>query len=164
MLWPQPTPSSTIMHRFAHLFKKWNRRPIGHDVEFAYNYCPGETVPPFSLKIPTTETSLAIQWLRFCASKAGSMSLIPGQQTKMPHATQQGQKKKKKNAVIFYLPYTITKTQLYDSFHPFWGKSEGGHTLSNVLPNKWTSLTHKAQKFYEQVDGQLRLLGHLYYV
>ena len=38
-----------------------------------------------SLLIPGT--SLAIQWLRFCASNAGGMGSIPGQGTKIPHAT-----------------------------------------------------------------------------
>ena len=30
-------------------------------------------------------TSLAIQWLRFCASSAGGTGLIPGQRIKIPH-------------------------------------------------------------------------------
>ena len=40
-------------------------------------------------------TSLAIQWLRLCASTAGGTGLIPGQGTKIPYATQYGKKKKK---------------------------------------------------------------------
>ena len=32
-------------------------------------------------------TSLAVQWLRLCASNTGGVGLIPGQGTKMPHAT-----------------------------------------------------------------------------
>ena len=31
--------------------------------------------------------SLTVQWLRLCASNAGGQSLIPGQRTKIPHAT-----------------------------------------------------------------------------
>ena len=31
-------------------------------------------------------TSLAVQWLRFCASIEVSMGSIPGQGTKIPHA------------------------------------------------------------------------------
>ena len=38
--------------------------------------------------------------LRFCASNAGSMSLIPSQQTKIPQATQQGQKKECGNILL----------------------------------------------------------------
>ena len=37
-------------------------------------------------------TSLAVQWLRFCASTAGGTGSIPGQGTEIPHATQCGQK------------------------------------------------------------------------
>ena len=38
-------------------------------------------------------TSLAVQWLRLRAPNAGGMGWIPGQGTKIPHATQHGQKK-----------------------------------------------------------------------
>ena len=42
-------------------------------------------------------TSLVVQWLRFCASNARSAGSIPGWGTKIPHAVQHGQKKKKKS-------------------------------------------------------------------
>ena len=41
-------------------------------------------------------TSLVVQWLRLCVSNARGVGLIPGQGTKIPHAIQCGQKKKKK--------------------------------------------------------------------
>ena len=41
-------------------------------------------------------TSLAVQWLRLLAPNAGDMGSIPGQETKIPHATQHGQKQKQK--------------------------------------------------------------------
>ena len=41
-------------------------------------------------------TSLAVRWLRLCASTAGATDLILGWGTKIPHATRCGQKKKKK--------------------------------------------------------------------
>ena len=37
-------------------------------------------------------TSLAVQWLSFCASNAGGIGSIPGLGTKIPHAGQRGQK------------------------------------------------------------------------
>ena len=37
-----------------------------------------------------------VRWLRVCASKAEGTGSAPSQGTKIPHATQQGQKKKKK--------------------------------------------------------------------
>ena len=39
-------------------------------------------------------TSLAVQWLRLCASQAGGVGLIPGQGTEIPHAAWCGQKRK----------------------------------------------------------------------
>ena len=39
-------------------------------------------------------TSLAVQWLRLCASNAGGAGSIPGRGTKVPHATWCGQKNK----------------------------------------------------------------------
>ena len=46
-------------------------------------------------KIRGFGTSLAFQWLRLCASDAERAGLIPGQGTKIPHAVQHRQKKKK---------------------------------------------------------------------
>ena len=42
-----------------------------------------------------TGTSLVVQWLRLCTPSAGGMGSIPGQRTKIPHAMQHSQKKKK---------------------------------------------------------------------
>ena len=46
-----------------------------------------------SFKVHDHKTSLVIQWLRLCASNAGDVGLIPGQGTKISHATWHGQKK-----------------------------------------------------------------------
>ena len=40
-------------------------------------------------------TSLAVQWLRLCASAAGGVGLIPGRGTEILRAAQHGQKIKK---------------------------------------------------------------------
>ena len=45
---------------------------------------------------PPTETYLAVQWFRLHVLNAGSMGLIPGQQTKILHTTLCSKKKKKK--------------------------------------------------------------------
>ena len=42
-------------------------------------------------------TSLAVQCLELHVSTAGSMGLVPGRPTEIPHATRHGQKKKKTN-------------------------------------------------------------------
>ena len=41
-------------------------------------------------------TSLVVQWLRLRTSTAGDTGSIPGRETKILHAAQHGQKKKKK--------------------------------------------------------------------
>ena len=49
--------------------------------------------------------SLAVQWLRLCASSAGGAGSIPGRGTKIPHAVQHGQilkSNKNKNKNIFF--------------------------------------------------------------
>ena len=45
---------------------------------------------PFSneFKVRPEGTSLLVQWLRLSASNAGGLGLIPGQETKIPHAVQ----------------------------------------------------------------------------
>ena len=45
-------------------------------------------------------TSLAVQWLRLRTSAAGGAGSIPGRGTKIPHATQHGQKKRKKERSV----------------------------------------------------------------
>ena len=47
-------------------------------------------------KFPSLWTSLAVQWLRLCASNAGGTGSIPDWGTKIPRASKRGQKKKKK--------------------------------------------------------------------
>ena len=49
-----------------------------------------------------------VHWLIRHASNAGDMDMIPGQGTKMSHATQSGQKKKKKWG-IFELEFYLEK-------------------------------------------------------
>ena len=39
-------------------------------------------------------TSLAIHWLRFCVSNEGGMNSVPGQGTKISHATRREKNKK----------------------------------------------------------------------
>ena len=46
--------------------------------------------------IVTEGPSLAVQWLRLCASTAKSMSFIPDWETKILHATQRSQHFKKR--------------------------------------------------------------------
>ena len=48
----------------------------------------------------TLGTSLVVQWLRLLAPNAGGMGPIPGQGTKIPHATWHDQKKKKEKKTL----------------------------------------------------------------
>jgi len=45
-------------------------------------------------------TSLTGQWLRLHTSTAGDMGLIPGLETKIPHAAWRSQKKKKRHPAL----------------------------------------------------------------
>ena len=52
-------------------------------------------------KCPSTDewrTSLAVQWLRLCASTAGGEGLIPGRGIKIPHAGGYSKKKKEEKS------------------------------------------------------------------
>ena len=62
-------------------------------------------------------TSLAVQWLRLCASTAGAVGLIPGWGTKIPRAAQCGPtKKKKKRRINRYLLSTKLFQNLLGTF------------------------------------------------
>ena len=57
-------------------------------------------------------TSLEVQWLRLCTSIAGDSGLIPGQETKIPHAVWCGQNKTKQKLNVhgsWYLPLEFLK-------------------------------------------------------
>ena len=51
-------------------------------------------------------TSLVVQWLRLHASSAGGVGSIPVWETKIPHATWHGQKKKK-NVILLHVKYHL---------------------------------------------------------
>ena len=52
----------------------------------------------FCVKYQWRGTSLVVQWLRLCAPNAGGTGSIPGQGTKIPHATRHSPKEKKKKS------------------------------------------------------------------
>ena len=54
-------------------------------------------------EVQDSGTSLAVQWLRLCASNAKGVGSIPGWGTKIPHAIWRGQEniKKKKRGTGF---------------------------------------------------------------
>ena len=63
-------------------------------------------------------TSVAVQWLRFCPSNAGSAGSIPGQGTKIPHAVWHGQKKikeRKKTEIEDHIDCLIKKKMNYSA-------------------------------------------------
>ena len=51
-------------------------------------------------KLRDEGTSLAVQWLRLCASTAGGAGLIPTRETKIPHAMCAAKKFKKKTTKL----------------------------------------------------------------
>ena len=91
-------------------------------------------------------TSLAVQWLRLCASNAGDMGLIPGRGTKIPHATRHGQKKLKKKSVLKNWAETSTITQC------------GGDRFHNLGPGK---LFLKLQQYCWEGNQNPELLQYI---
>ena len=72
--------------------------PQGNEQVFTYNEAHSWEEDFHSKKKKIASgTSLAVQWLRLQASTEGGVGPIPGWGTKIPHAMQRGQKKKKKN-------------------------------------------------------------------
>ena len=61
-----------------------------------------------------------VQWLRLHAPNAGGTSSIPGQGTKIPHATQLSQKKKK--ILNTYLAYQFRLANMDNAYD---GKPKG---------------------------------------
>ena len=63
----------------------------------------------FLMKLSIIGTSLVVQWLWLCTCTAGGMGSIPGQRTKILHATGVAKKKKEtqyhSNYPVFYLPF-----------------------------------------------------------
>ena len=77
-------------------FKKYNESQYN---ELYFYICNLHNIVPqlyFNLK---KASSLEVQWLRLHHSTAGGKCLIPTQGTKIPHASRQGQKKKKKKKI-----------------------------------------------------------------
>ena len=81
------------------------------------------TTELFTLKWLITEISLTGQWLRLLISNAQGTRLIPGWETKIPRATQHGQKVKDKWIVTCYVNFTlIFKKRIME--RGFWGSAE----------------------------------------
>ena len=59
-------------------------------------------------------TSLVVQWLILCFSNAGGTGSIPGWGTKIPHAMQHSQKKKKKIAEDNVIPPTNIEADMVE--------------------------------------------------
>ena len=70
-------------------------------------------------------TPLVVQWLRLCVPNAGSISSIPGEGTKIPHASQCSLKKK--------TPHLLNYSHLFPSLcsqEPWLGPPDSSFTMS----------------------------------
>ena len=77
------TSGQRLRHRFAaregvYLFGKQPSDKIGGQILDCF---------PEGKRLEIWRTCLVVQWLRLCTSNAGGMGLIPGQGTKVPHAS-----------------------------------------------------------------------------
>ena len=75
----------------------------------------------------TGGTSLAVQWLRLCASTAGGTGLIPGQGSEVPHATQCRHKK---------LKYGVAK-KIHPGFSIRCDRKARANFLANPMKCDW---------------------------
>ena len=64
------------------------------------------------------EISLVVYWLRLCTFTAKGAGLIPGWGTKIPQVTQDGQKKKKKACLYFWVLNFISLIYVYPCATP----------------------------------------------
>ena len=89
-----------------------------------------------SIKISDTGTSLAVQWLRLCASNAEGTGSIPDQGTKIPHFGCKVQPKKKKIQIQIIKTMYLERGSLLGIL--LWNRS--GFSLLNFkllfVPNK----------------------------
>ena len=76
-----------------------------------------------------SRTSLVIQWLGLCASRAGGVGSVPGQITRIPYAAWHSQEKRKEKEKKTISDHQIT------------------HTACHLLLNKW----HQPQTLFEAV-------------
>ena len=58
-----------------------------------------------------------VQWLRLCASSEGGMSLIPGEGTRISHATWQDQKKIKSSQNRLYASWKLHRNRKLIEHH-----------------------------------------------
>ena len=90
-------PQCVLISHYSHQFRTHCGASKG------CNPPPDAAVAPSLAQIwgnngPNLGTSLAVQWLRLCASTGGGASLIPGWETKILQAVRSSQKVKKKNS------------------------------------------------------------------
>ena len=90
-----------------------------------------------TIRIPITRTSLAVQWLRLCASTAGGTGSTSGWGTKIPHATQSGQKKKKKKNPHHPVAERHCPSEDVISYHP-WDILAGIYNLNLIMRKQQT--------------------------
>ena len=78
-------------------------------------------------------TSLAVQWLRLCASTAGVLGLIPGQRT-MSHGMAKKFKKKRTLCETFSVPQCLVPLQQFN-VHCYHWTSQVTLTIKNPPAN-----------------------------
>ena len=132
MLLTLPTPEHThscsnqkCLQILSNVSRQGVKRKGGKIIQFE-NHCSRLliTIPPkcqfpylsttSNIKEPPG-TSLAVQWLRLHASKAGGTGLTPGQGTKIPHSMARG--KEKKSHIISLHSYFSVFSALFLSCH-----------------------------------------------
>ena len=95
-------------------------------------------------------TSLGVQWLKLHASTAGGMGSIPGQGTRIQHATRCSQKQTNKQLARGMLFFLIVKR----------GHSITIHQVSGTIPGPWgTGMNYELNRECPCPRGAFTLVG-----
>ena len=104
-------------------------------------------------------TSLAIQWLGLHASNAETKGSIPGRETKIPHASQHGQIKKKKRYSILFIPRFLQIGLLGTIVFQFSSVAQSCPTLCNPMNRSTPGLPVRHQ-LPEFTQTHVHLVGN----
>ena len=132
---PQSRPGSILILPRPQLFFA---KKVGNDRKQKQELFRSISVPCFALQNAVScniqGTCLVVQWLGFHAPDAGGVGSVIGQGTKILHAPQGRQKKKKSNTQK-YPPYSALHLKVESIVYIVQGTGTGQH--SNISLSRW---------------------------
>ena len=136
-------PTDTLCSRTSPCSERRFPLPSGHHLQLLAMTSGVKWAPDSSLyNQENGGTSLVDQWLRLCASVTGGTGSIPGQGTKIPHATQSGKKKKKgREMVKLSSQYLWTRRPWSSGCSPSWEHPSSPPSLISFWKDWFMSIT-----------------------